>query len=245
MPKLAADDYRRRDDAILNHMGRYQVTLKYIVSGLFYEGKECGHVLKRMEQDDLIQQVAKGASGGFTYALLTPKGAARAGVPRERGDHSQQSIDKNMGLAFACTLASDIRRFRLENNEISQLLAAKGLIPPNVDFIAADTPGCAAVYRVYWAENLRSALSGLSDLKSSFEKTPLIKEAINDGVFGVAVCCRTPDLMNRLETDLKTSRNPLPKECHWFTTLAPGVGELAEAMKWHRARCSRDALVAK
>lgn len=244
MSKLTASDYRKRDEAIVKHMGRYQVTTKQIISKLFYDGKECGHVLKRMEQDGLIQQVAKGASGGFTYAMITPKGAAKAAVPKERGTHTQQSIDKNLGLVFACTLASDSRRHRLENSEVNQLLAAKGLIPPNVDFIAAEASEFAAVYRVYWAENLRSALSGLSELKSTFDKTPVIKQAIADGVFGVAVCCRTPDLLNRLQSDLNSARNPLSKDCHWFTALAPGVGELADAMKWYRVQCSRDALVA-
>ena len=230
--------------AILNHLGRYRVTTKGIISELFYDGKECGHILKRMEEEGYVEQKAKGASGGFTYVLLAGKGAAFAGVPQERSQHTQASIDRNLGISFACTLAGD-RHYRLENDEVSQFLGVPGLVPSNLDFLAVDSATRCGIYRVYFAENPRSAMSGLAELMRTCSGIPGMKSAMDDGVFGVAVLCRTPGLMNRLKSTFYSEQSPLSKSCHLLVTLAPGVGELADAMKWRRQEYSSAALVAE
>jgi len=227
-------DYTRRDDAIVLHVAAYVATSKKVISNLFFEGKECGHVLTRLESQGLIKIHSKAISGRYSFLTITPKGAVKAGYPKERGQLTGKVIDDRLGLTFACFLDVPHRRYLLPNSEANRLLDATGCVPTNVDVIAADEPNAFGVYRCYRAENAKAAIDGLRNLYASFQQDAAIQKAMTAGVFGVAVLARSQKLCQQLQSTLQSNRNPLGKDCLHFVALAPSVDTFGACVKNRR-----------
>ncbi len=224
-------DYTRRDDAILWHLAMYRVSLKELLSFLFFDHKECGHVLTRLQAAGLIKVHSKAVAGRFTFVTITAKGAAKTGFPKERGELTGKTIDDCLGLSYACFLDSKNRRVLLSNKEANRLLNADDCIPTNVDVLAAEEPHAVGLFRVYRPDNAKAAVSGLSSLYESFQSDSKIQTAMTAGVFGVAVLARSQKLAQQLQSLLSGNRNPLGGDCHWFVALAPGVDTLGACLK--------------
>lgn len=224
-------DYTRRDMAVLLHTATFIVTLKEVVSKLFFENKECGHVLSRLESQGLIKIHSKAIAGRYSFLNITSKGAVKAGFPKERGQQTGNRIDDRLGLTYACCLESPYRRFLISNSEVNALLNSTDCIPTNVDVIAADEPDAFGLYRVYRPENAKSAVDGLRNLYTSFQENAAVKEAMKAGVFGVAVLARNQKLKQQLQNALSGKRSPLGLDCRQFLALAPGVDALGSCMK--------------
>ncbi len=228
-------DYTRRDEAILHHVAIYRVVLKADIAKLFFDDKECGHVLTRLQSAGLIKVHSKAAAGRYTFLSITSKGAVKAGFPKERGQVTGKSIDDSLGLCFACFCDSPNRRVLLSNAEANRLLNASSVIPSNVDVIAAEEGNVTALYRVYRPDNAKAAVDGLASLGELFSKEPAFQTAIQAGVFGVAVLVRNKKLHQQLVNLLSSRRNPLPTGCHSFVALAPGVDTLASCLGKRRS----------
>lgn len=224
-------DYTLRDRAILRLIATFIVVLKSIISKIFLDGKECGHVLSRLEAQGLIKIHSKAASGRFTFVSITSKGAVAAGLPKERGQLTGKIIDDQLGLAFACFCDSPHRRYLLPNAEANRLLNSTDCIPSNVDIIAADEPNAFGLYRVYRPNNAKAAAAGLDSLYESFQQDAAIKEALSMGVFGIALLARDKKLSLQLKSVVSQNRNPLAKNCLHLVALAPGVDSLAACLK--------------
>ncbi|MEM8671141.1 MAG: hypothetical protein AAGG48_26690 [Planctomycetota bacterium] len=224
-------DYANRDKVILLHVAGFVVTLKEVVSKLFFDQKECGHVLSRLESKGLVKVHSKAIAGRYSFLSITSKGALHAGYPKERGLQTGKVIDDKIGLTYACFLESPYRRYLLSNNEADAVLNARGCFPNNVDIIAADEPNALGLYRVYRPDNAKSAIDGLSVLYESSKQDAAIQRAMHAGVFGVAVLARTLKQKSQLQSVLSGRRNPLGSDCRHLVALAPGVDSLGACLK--------------
>ena len=46
-----------RDDQILNHIGRYTVSIRAVIERLFFAGKDSDHVINRLLTEERIQAI--------------------------------------------------------------------------------------------------------------------------------------------------------------------------------------------
>ena len=54
---------REREDNILDHIGRYRITLRAVLERLFFEGASCNNVVQRLVRQGKIRAREKGLAG--------------------------------------------------------------------------------------------------------------------------------------------------------------------------------------
>ena len=47
----------KRDELILDHIGRYTISIRRIIEDLFFEGGSCGNALDRLVDKQLFQRI--------------------------------------------------------------------------------------------------------------------------------------------------------------------------------------------
>jgi hypothetical protein len=112
------------DELILDHLGRYVISIRSVIEHLFFGGGSCGSTLTRLADRQLIQRVTKSFEGGYSYYQLTPKGAKSRGLPPNRGlPKNETAIAQNLAaLWFACR--AEVPRLRLNDDELNTLFGA-------------------------------------------------------------------------------------------------------------------------
>ncbi len=162
-----------RDDLILDHIGRYTISIRRVIEDLFFEGASCGNALTRLVEKDLIQRISKTLQGNYSYYQLTAKGAKSRGLPANRGTSKEKTLGPNLAaLWFSCK--SQIWRKRLNDEELEPLFGA----PPggNIIHVAQNgrdeetavfrlfVPGEGATVKRAYARSLRkSAIEAMED----------------------------------------------------------------------------------
>jgi hypothetical protein len=122
--------YRHRDQAILRHVGTYDVSIPVSVSNVFFDEKPSGHVLRRLADDKCLQLMSRRLEGGLSFYRLTDRGAKRVGLPLDRASEAIgiQALDKALAVLVWCTLGAK-RRYRLERSEVEAVFGVK--LPTN------------------------------------------------------------------------------------------------------------------
>lgn len=137
------------DLKILNHIGRYTVTLRRVVQVLFSdEGNTLG-ALQRLDRLGYIQRGERALPGNFTYYQLKKKGASAINVSENRAKPKEaKGLAQDLAaLWFSCMDEKPKRR--LHDAELRSLFGApKG---GNVVHVA-QTEGESAVFRLFVPE---------------------------------------------------------------------------------------------
>ena len=139
-----------RDAQILDHLGRYTISIRTIIEELFFDGASCGNALNRLadKQLGLIQRVPNALSGNYSYYQLTSKGAKSRGLPPNKATaKSETAVAQNLAaLWFSCK--SPIWRKRLSDEELEMLFGAPE--GGNVPFVAQNDGGDqTTVFRLF------------------------------------------------------------------------------------------------
>ena len=125
-----------RDQKILDHIGRYRMTLRPVLDRLFFadESSGCGNVLKRLIDAGLVT-ARDGLPSKRRYYQLTAKGA-EGRVPLGRTKPMRaQSLRSAIAILWFCTMG-DSPRTRIESWELRDILADEGLVlTANDDFV--------------------------------------------------------------------------------------------------------------
>lgn len=145
---LTPDAYRERDTAILRFVGTYGVGLIQAINHVIGEGKQLGHVVRRLAEDGLLQLQARALEGGVSYCRLTPIGAERAQVPKDRAtkELGVQALDKLLAVMTWCCFGK-CRRYRIERSEMAAILP-ETRFPTNQVHCVSFELGYPAVHRV-------------------------------------------------------------------------------------------------
>jgi hypothetical protein len=135
-----------RDERILNHIGLYRLSLRAVLSKVFFGGKEaaCKDVLKRLRDDKLIKSV-KGLPDKLKYYQLTRRAALLRGVPENRAvKFGPQAFPEALAVLWFCCMGKRERR-RLESDRIEQLLGHSFKNP-----FAIEKDAQTGESRIYW-----------------------------------------------------------------------------------------------
>lgn len=142
------DVYRERDEAILRFIGTYGIGLIEAINRVIGQGKQLGHVVRRLADEGFLQLHARALEGGVSYCRLTEVGAARVRMPKDRASTALgvQALDKAIAVTTWCCL-TDERRYKVERNEIDELFPGTRQPTNQVHCVARDN-SWPTVYRV-------------------------------------------------------------------------------------------------
>jgi hypothetical protein len=137
-----------RDTLILEHLGRYTISIRYVIEELFFDGGSCANALTRLEEKKLVQRIPKAFLGNYSYYQLTAKGAATQGLPANRGGKKNETVAAQSLGALWFSVNGPTWRKRLTNTELETLFGA----PPggNVIYVAQNGQDeDTAVFRLF------------------------------------------------------------------------------------------------
>ena len=133
-----------RDDDILDHIGLYRISFRFVIERLFFQGGNCGNVIQRLMKQKRIQSV-DGLPGSLAYYQLTLGEARRRNLPQDRGRAlGPRALAMHLAVLWFCRLAPVPRR-RLEENELEKLFGETPSGCPHV----AQSGSKPCVYRVH------------------------------------------------------------------------------------------------
>src|SRR5687768_9356458 len=106
------------NDMILDHTGRYTITLKKIIETLYQDQGNPSGALSRLISEGLLQRVSNGLDGNYSYYQLTQKGAKTRNFPVNRAREKEaKGLSQDLAaLWFSCM--GEHRRKRLTADEM-------------------------------------------------------------------------------------------------------------------------------
>lgn len=185
-----------RDQKILDHIGRYRMTLRPVLDRLFFadESSGCGNVLKRLIDAGLVT-ARDGLPSKRRYYQLTAKGA-EGRVPLGRTKPMRaQSLRSAIAILWFCTMADSPRK-RIESWELRDILADE--MPAGKHCMQPGNP--PLLFRVQVPSGrtkVAGVISGLRDhMKESFAH-PVVRRMAKDRRYGFAILAeaeRVPEI---------------------------------------------------
>jgi len=222
-----------RDLRITEHIGRYRVSIRAVISQLFFQGGNCDHVIQRLLEEGRIRSY-DGLPGGLSYYQLTLQEARRLSVPQHRTfPHRAAGLREALSvLWFSCMTGK--KRLRLERKQIGALFGrGRGFGKPHV---AEQTDAGNVIYRIYApGPNSRNDYR-LRTLREEslivLEHQKLAQWALA-GAFRFAILVETPGRLERIRKLVDKSA-PWPVKIH--LELVPGTNELTNRIRALRER---------
>jgi hypothetical protein len=113
-----------RDELILDHLGRYTISIRPIIEDLFFDGGNSGNALRTLVERQLIQRVSRGLEGNYSYYQLSSKGAQARGLPPNKSaPKSAIAVAQNLAALWFCCKSTTPRK-RINEKELNTLFGA-------------------------------------------------------------------------------------------------------------------------
>lgn len=228
----AADNYERRDLAILRHVALYGVMLNAPIARLFFAGKQAGQITRRLADEGFLELFPRALPGGITYARLTKSGCVKVGVSEKLSRPlSGHALSQAIAIVCYATLGLHLRH-RLLHVELKRLYGAHAP-PPNVPHMLLSEAelGRHAVLRVHFATG--TALETMKLLKRHIEDSERnagLADAIGpNGSYGFLLLAPTEAGTKALL--LAIERQELSDRALISVEFAPGVEGLAPFLR--------------
>ena len=216
----------RQDELILDHIGRYTISIKRVIDTSCLEGSSCQNTLTRLLKGDLIQGIEKGLSGNFRYYQLTTKGAKTRGFPVNRAREKEpRGLAQDLAaLWFSCMRG--VPRKRLSDTELGKLFGApKG---GNVIHVAQSDGDDSSVFRLFIPSENSSLNTFLATLKKAAYDAASDERLvpwIERGTYRIAVLLQNQNREEELERLIRKEEFP---EVRIQLDIAPSPTNLKE-----------------
>lgn len=228
----AADNYERRDLAILRHVALYGVMLNASIAKLFFADKQAGQITRRLADEGFLELYPRALPGGITYARLTKSGCVKVGVSEKLSRPlSGHALSQAIAIVCYCTLGLH-RRHRLLHAELKRLYGEHAP-PPNVPHVLVPDAelGRQAVLRVHFATG--TVLETMKQLKRHIddsEHNAGLADAIGPkGSYGFLLLAPTEAGKNALLQAIE--RQELRDRAFIAAEFAPGAEGLAAFLR--------------
>src|SRR5437763_15525135 len=102
-----------RDEVILNHVGRYTISLRKVIGALYFDGGSANNAVNRLVRESVLQRNSQAFEGNYTYYQLTKKGCGLLGIaPNKARPKDERGLAQDLGaLWFSCM--GEVSRKRL------------------------------------------------------------------------------------------------------------------------------------
>ncbi len=91
-----------RDEKILEHLGRYRISLRPILERLFFDGRTSGNVIQRLLKSGRIHS-REGLPNRIRYYQLTMSEARKRSIPVGRSEpYAAQALNVHLGVLWLC-----------------------------------------------------------------------------------------------------------------------------------------------
>ena len=178
---------KQRRQKVLEHIGRYRLTLRDVISKVFLDGKDPSNLLRQMVDEGLVishnRRSGKGLDGGLSYYQLTREGARQAGVPSSRAKSLDNRVPQYLAfLAFCCL--GDKRREMMEPEQFTQCFPGCGDV--SKEFYAVEkSPNGPLFYRLIFvgSANAPHYIKRLSEAIEKAESIPELSLLLSKGFF--------------------------------------------------------------
>lgn len=226
-----------RDNKILRHIGLYHVSLRAVIEHLFFDGKSCDDVLRRLIAEGRIQ--ATKSAGGFSYYRLTlsEARARKSGEHHSRAKFSSSAARKHLAVLWFCCM-SNPRRFIIDRNALKNILGrGKGLGLPHCWEHAKDNR--KLIHRLYTPgpnsgdEDVVRTIAADADEGIAHDKTA---DFIVSGLYSFTILVETPQRANSLRQLILRRAPDLPLSVR--ISIVPGIDHLANAIRQLRLHLS-------
>lgn len=215
-----------QDELILDHIGRYTLSIKKVIDTACLEGSSCQNSLNRLLKLEMIQGIDRGLSGNFRYYQLTTKGAKTRGFPvnRSREKEARGLAQDLAALWFSCM--GGVTRQRLSDAELRLLFGApKG---GNVIHVAQSDGDESTVFRLFIPSENSSLSTFLATLKKSAydaASDPNLVPWIERGTYRLAVLLQNENRREELERLIRKESFP---DIRIILDIAPSPSNLKE-----------------
>lgn len=110
----------KTSDRVLDHIGRYRISLRDVISKRYLEGGDSANIIKKLVQDGLIVARDRASGhhlpGGLTYYQLTTQGARKAEFPISRTKPLTSTLPQYLAFLWFCCM--DSKRRELISSEL-------------------------------------------------------------------------------------------------------------------------------
>jgi hypothetical protein len=152
-----------REEHILDHLGRYTITLKRVLDEIYFDGSSSQNVIGKLIREKLVE--SHPLDGKFRYYQLSIAGARSRGVPVNRArEKDPKGIASDLAALWFSTMGS-ARRKRLTDKDLRLLFGApKG---GNVIHVAQVAESDTTVFRLYIPTDVSLLRSVVATLKKT------------------------------------------------------------------------------
>ena len=239
--KLA--EAKGRQQAIIEHIVTYRLSLKATITKLFFEGNEgaCGAVLYSLQKKKWIQSVG-GLYKGFRYYRLTESEAIRRGLDESYYNPRNPTLHEDLAVLWFC-LMGPVTRHRLSAAQVKEGLGKLFPGPHCVEkcFITRDGV-TEKLNRTHWVyvpgtrtregTIIKKVVTHLERVaKSSLENASGLspKDWLEDRQYGAAILVDNEARRDRLDKLLDGEKRAIRKLAHVIVEITPSPTSLKEA----------------
>jgi hypothetical protein len=227
-----------RDDQILNHIGRYRVSIRAVIEELFFDGATCDHVLQRLSNEKRINTFRR-LPGRLSYYQLSLTEARHRGIPGDRaGNRTSYSLREALAVLWFCCMSEKPRR-RVELKELSEFGIPE--THTNKPHCSEFEEGRGVIYRIFTpspgAREDYLFVSLKRDAVAVLEQ-PELKDWAAAGAYAFAVLFETEGRLIRFKRRLETDTT-FPVQVH--LSLVPGPHRLAYTIRLRQTNHPRPA----
>lgn len=216
------------DVEILEHIGRYGLTIREIVARLFFAGDvdKAGRALGRLQEQGRIHVRGRLLKNRYSYYQLTAKGCAEAGVTEERAKPIKgTALTRSLAVLWFATM-SGIPRARLRED---RLPAGCPPVPGKPPHVAEKTT--RRVYRVHAVAEQTShsyAFNQITEVVEELTSTKDGRDFLASGAYGFAVLVHEEAKKARCEEAMSALKKRLPTGTTVIVELAPSPNNLRQ-----------------
>jgi hypothetical protein len=221
----------------LEHFAMYGIGLPAVITQLFFDGRQCGHVLKKLaEEGGPLAAFPRALPGGLTYYRLSHRGTALVNAPKERSQPlGSAALDLAIGLAYFCCLAGPARRHRAERKDLLPFFGDNNTPPANTAHILSDELGHPAIFRVYQATgSFGHTVQRVGEHLSQARGFPAIRPWLEAGDFGVCVLVPAAQKVQPCRSALE--RSGLTRSAAILCGVGPTAETLASELRQRKER---------
>lgn len=220
-----------RDLALLRHIGLYRLTIKETAAAAlgFENAPRAGTALSALERYGFLSSGT--LPGDHRFFTLSARGAALAGVPKERGEPlGSAALSTHLSVLWFCTL-SERRRYRLEPEELRELFAADAPFH-NIPHLVSDELAGRCILRVCEASGQAGhAIRSIRQHLHRAGEKPKLHSAMQAGAYRLLVLAETPEKCQHLNMLLKRDDEDDTRSLSNVAVRhAPSVRTLSEAL---------------